>query len=168
MKKRITLILGLLTFVFVGRGIWKINKNHYALWDSNSINVTADTPLSSEKVTIEFGIGVNTINRKTDEDLFKQREKYRILYNNGRRKENMLNDYGENDFLITYDNKYYFSFRQFKFNRNHQHDYNFHFFLKGNKLFVQVDIKGRDAMKFERAMLDIGLADKYRCNLPID
>ena len=161
------IIFGLLLLVAGGLGLWKFDKDFLLLWNSNSIKVTTDNPLTPDKVKIEFGISVNTISRSTDTDLFKRREKYTVLYD-GDSKDEMINDYGENDFLITYDNKYYFSFRQFKFNRRHQHDYNFHFFPKDNKVFIRADIKGQDAMKFERPMLDISLADKYRCNVPVD
>ena len=168
MKRRNKIIIfGLLLLIAGGLGLWKFNKDFLLLWNSNSIKVTTDTPLTQDKVKIEFGISVNTINRATDTDLFQKREKYTVLYD-GEVKENMFNDYGENDFLITYDNKYYFSFRQFKFNRRHQHDYNFHFYKKDNKIFICADLKGQDAMKFERPMLDISLADKHRCNVPVD
>ena len=166
MKIGILIILGLLIFVG-GLGLWKLNKDFLLLWNMNSIKVTVENPLMIDKAKIEFGISVNTINRSTDTDLFNNREKYMILYD-GKKGNDMINDYGENDFLITYDNKYYFSFRQFKFNRRHQHDYKFHFFQKDNKIFVKVNIKGQDAMKFERPMLEITEADKYRCNVPID
>ena len=167
MKRNILIIAGFLILILGGLVVWKINKDYYAIWDNNSINVTTDAHLNLDKVKIEFGISVNTISRATDEDLFSRREKYIVLFD-GIPQDNMINDYGENDFLITYDNQYYFSFRQFKFNRNHQHDYNFHLFQKDNKLFIRADIKGKDAMKFERPMLEINLADKYRCNVPVD
>jgi hypothetical protein len=160
-------MFGLLLLVAGGLGLWKFNKDFLLLWNSNSIKVTTDNPLTIDKVKIEFGISVNTISRSTDTDLFERREKYTVLYD-GEAKDKMINEYGENDFLITYDNKYYFSFRQFKFNRRHQHDYNFHFYPKGNKIYIHADIKGQDAMKFERPMLVISLADKYRCNVPVD
>lgn len=167
MKKRIIIISGLAVLILGGIGIYKINKDYYAIWDINSINVTTDNTLTSDKVKIEFGISVNTINRSTDEDLFRKREKYTVLFD-GKSKNNMINDYGENDFLITYDNKFYFSFRQFKLNRSHQHDYNFHLFQKDKKVFISADIKGKDAMKFERPMLEISSADNYRCNVLVD
>lgn len=161
MNRQIWIILGILILVLGGLGLNKINKNHYAIWNANSIHVTTDRSLRSDKVKIEFGISVNTINRSTDEDLFRNRAKYTVLYD-GTTQNNMINDYGENDFLITYDKKFYFSFRQFKLNRSHQHDYNFHFFQKDNKIFIRLDIKGRDTMKFERPMLEIRFADKFR------
>jgi hypothetical protein len=167
MKKPFIIPSVLLLLILSGIGLWKLNKDFLLLWYSNSINVTTDNPLSINKVKIEFGISVNTISRSTDLDLFKNREKYTVLFD-GNRKENMINDYGENDFLLTYDNKYYISFRQFKFNRRHQHDYNFHFFQKNGKLSVRADIKGEDEMNFERQMIEIRLADKFRCNTTID
>ena len=153
-KRNKIIIWGLLLFILGGLVLWKFNKDLLLLWNSNSVNVTTESPLIVDKVKIEFGIIINKINRSTDNDLFKGQEKYTILFD-GKLKDKMINDYGENDFLITYDNKYYFSFRQFKYNRRHQHDYNFHFYQKDGKIFVQGDIKGQDAMKFERPMLEI-------------
>ncbi|MBO4233364.1 hypothetical protein FO675_03435 [Riemerella anatipestifer] len=168
MKNRSRVIaLGLLFLVAGGFIVYKLNKDFLLLWNSNSMKVTADSPLTKDKVKIEFGNGVNSINRTTDAELFSRREKYIILYD-GKIKDKMMNEYGENDFLITYDDKYYFSFRQFKLNRRHQHDYKFHFYPKGDKIYIAVDIKGQDAMKFKRPMIDIKLVDKYICNTPID
>lgn len=167
MRILIIIISGLLITVAVGLGLRKCNKDFLLLWNSNSINVTTESPLIQDKVKIEFGICANSINRKDDAELFLKRENYIILFD-GETKDEMINDYGENDFLITYDNKYYFSFRQFKFNRRHQHDYNFHFYQKDGRIFIRADIKGQDAMRFERTMLDVGVAHKYRCNVPVD
>lgn len=129
--------------------------------------VTTSNTLKTEKVKVEFGIGVNTINRKNDKELFTNPSKYTILYN-GKRQNEIINEYGENDFLITYDNKYYLSFRHFKFNRRHQHKYYFHFFENDNKIIVKVDIKGEDSMEFERPMIDKYNSENYRCNAVID
>ena len=137
------------------------------LWNSNEINIRTQKPLTNKKVKIEFGISVNTINRHNDLDLFSNRNKYSVIYN-GEKENQIINDYGENDFLITYDNKYYLSFRQFKFNRSHQHIYNFEFFEKTNDIYIKVNIEGQDKMKFERKMLLIKDAEKYICNTPID
>ncbi|GGX18086.1 hypothetical protein GCM10007384_19460 [Aquimarina muelleri] len=167
MKKQLIILSGLLLLLAGGFGLWKLNKDFLLLWNSNSINVTASSPLAVDKIKIQFGIGVNTISRSTDSDLLSHREKYTVLYD-GKAKDRMINDYGENDFLITYNNEYYFSFRQFKFNRRHQHNYNFHFFQKDTILFIRADIQGQDAMKFETPMLEINLVDKYRCNVPVD
>lgn len=156
------------TFVVIGLfGLFKINKDFLLLWNANDISVTTDSLLTSGKVKIEYGISVNTISRTNDLDLFKNRTKYSVLYE-GELREPMFNEYGENDFLLTYDDQYYLSFRQFKFNRRHQHDYNFHFYEKGNKVFAQVDISGQDAMKFERPMIEIRKAGEFVCNTPID
>jgi hypothetical protein len=164
-KKR--LIITSLILLLAGIGIWRLNKGFLLFWNHNSIYVTADTPITPAKVKIEFGLSVNSISRNTDADLFKNREKYLVLFD-GAQKNEMPNEYGENDFLITYDNKYYLSFRQFKFNRRHQHDYNFHFRKKDNQLVVRVDINGKYPMTFERTMLEIEAAENYRCNVPVN
>jgi hypothetical protein len=147
-------------------GLVKAN-DFLLLWNTNSVNVTAALPLDVKKVKIEFGISVNTINRVNDSDLFRNRSKYTVLFD-GESKNKIQNEYGENDFLLTYDNKYYISFRQFKFNRRNQHDYSFYFFQKDNKPFVSVKISGKDGMEFIRPLNKMNEMTLLKCNFPID
>lgn len=167
LKRLILRIAGVLVVGSIGLGLWRWTQSQLHLWNSNSITVTTNSSLSLGDVKVEFGISVNTIGRLTDADLFDHREKYTVLFD-GKYKEPIVNEYGENDFLITYDNKLYFSFRHFKTNRRHQHDYSIHLFQRDGKTFVRVDIRGDNAMKFERPLLDIDLAESYRCNVPVD
>lgn len=82
-------------------------QNIYPFWNANVFNISAEQPLNKEKIKIYFGVSVNTINRDNDLDLFNNMQKYTILYNGIESKE-MINEYGENDFLITYEDSYYF------------------------------------------------------------
>ncbi len=167
MRKKKTIIILCIIVASGVFGLLKLNKDFLLLWNANNIRVGTEKPLDKKQVKIEYGLSVNTINRETDEDLFKDREKYDVLFN-GKPQEKLINEYGENDFLITYGNKYYLSFRQFKLNRRHQHDYHFKFYEKQDTIFVKVNIRGKDWMKFERPMLEISQANKYCCNTPID
>lgn len=145
--------------------IWKMNE-YFIWWGANSLSVSTDDSLTTDKVKIEFGVSVNTINRISDAELFVDREKYTVLYDGGF-KNMMTDDYGENDYLVTYDGKYYLSFRHFKTNRRNQHDYYFHLFPKNNAVFVKVEIEGKNAMRFERPMRDISLAGTARDQFPV-
>lgn len=80
-----------------------------------------------------------------------------VVYDGGNR-DKIFNEYGENDFLITYAGDYQLSFRHFKFYRRNQHDYNFHFYQKGSDIHVQVEISGQDSMKFDKPLTCIDLA----------
>ncbi|WMX13169.1 hypothetical protein [Aureispira sp. CCB-E] len=144
-----------------------LNSNYFELWNNNNVQIITKKPLLAEKVKIEFGVSVNTINRENDLDLFKNRNKYTIIFE-GEKKNSIANSYGENDYLITYDNKYYLSFRHFKFSPNHQHNYEFKFIPQNNSIILSVFIDGESGMKFEREMLKIDDAEKYVCNTPID
>ncbi|MEB7937094.1 hypothetical protein [Escherichia whittamii] len=147
-------ILFLLIIVFCLTGLYSCNKNFLLLWDANNIYVDTKNSISKEKIKIEFGISVNTINRETDAELFSGRDKYTVLFD-GNLKNKMINEYGENDFLITYDDRCYLSFRQFKTNRRHQHDYYFDFFNNNGDIFVTVEIKGENPLKFTRSLNDM-------------
>ena len=150
-KKR---ILFLLTVILYLTGLYSCNKNFLLLWDANNMYVSTRNNIDKDKVKIEFGISVNTINRETDAELFADKDKYAVLFD-GSLKNKMINEYGENDFLITYDNRCYLSFRQFKTNRRHQHDYYFGFFNNNGNVFVTVEIKGENPLKFTRSLNDM-------------
>lgn len=126
--------------------LWNINNNYYAMWNNNSHEVKVDSPLSIKKVKIEYGSSANTSNRPNDKIKFIKHSKYTVLYDGRNWKDLIPNEYGENVFLITYDEKYYLQFRHFKTNCNHQHDYSFHLFKSKDKIFVDIKINGRDAV----------------------
>ncbi|CAL2093032.1 hypothetical protein [Tenacibaculum sp. 190524A05c] len=156
----VIITIGILSFL-------KMNNDFLMLWNTNEVNVETESPLTSEKVKIEFGISVNTISRANDSVLFSNRERYTMIYD-GQQLNEIINEYGENDFLITYDSEFYYSFRQFKLNRRHQHIYDFRISKQVNDIVLKVEIKGKDGMKFERKMLKIKEAEKYVCNIPIE
>ncbi|RZM88024.1 MULTISPECIES: hypothetical protein [unclassified Escherichia] len=147
-------ILFLLIIVLCLTGLYSCNKNFLLFWNANNIYVDTKDSISKEKIKIEFGVSVNTINRETDAELFADRDKYSVLFE-GNVKNKMVNGYGENDFLITYDERCYLSFRQFKTNRRHQHDYYFNFFNNNGDIFVTVEIKGENPLKFTRSLNDM-------------
>lgn len=165
-SKTIIFLLAVIVVIsFLCFGVWFIHRNIYPLWNANVFNISAEQPLDEEKIKIYFGISVNTINRENDLDLFTNMEKYTTLYN-GVENEKMINEYGENDFLITYDDSYYFSFRQFKTNWRAQHIYNIKINQQDGKPFLHIEIKGYEPMNFSRSMIAIKDAEKYRCNVP--
>ncbi|QCT87310.1 hypothetical protein [Escherichia sp. E4742] len=151
MRYKVTLFL--LTMILCLTGLYSCNKNFLLLWDANNIYVSTRNNIDKDKVKIEFGISVNTINRETDAELFADRDKYTVLFE-GKLKNKMVNEYGENDFLITYDERCYLSFRHFKTSRRHQHDYYFDFFSNNGNIFVTVEIKGENPLKFTRSLND--------------
>lgn len=126
-----------------------------------------DQKLDVGKVKIFFGISVNTISRSNDEAVFMEMDKYLTVFD-GSDQNKIFNEYGENDFLVTYDDKYYLTFRHFKTRNRAQHEYQFNFTKKGNKVLLNVDIEGRDNMKFSHEMIPIAKAKKHRTNVPLD
>lgn len=134
--------------------LFLIFNHHLLLWNLNAIRVSADKPLTQDKVKIEYGMSANSYNR-SDLGSVPNRDKYSVLVFDGEVKNEIPNEYGENDFLITYDEKYYLTFRHFKTNWKHQHDYNFHFYFKNDKLFVRANIKGVDDEIFDRPLLEL-------------
>ena len=164
MKKTIII----LSIVGIGIfGLLYLNKNFQWFWSSNPVEVRVEAGLSKSKVKIEHGISVHTIDRVNDSDLFRDRKKSFIVFD-GQPKEKIENEYGGNDFLITYQDEYYLSFRQLKLNRRHQHEYKFSFKGSEEDPIVQIEIEGIDGMSFERKMIRIEDAEKYIWSEPID
>lgn len=148
MKKQIAIILVILLGII---GLFKLN-NHYAIWNNNSINVTTEGTLNSKKVKIKYG---NSVKNRSLEGRKPSSKYSTTLYDSGKQKEKLINEYGENDFYIEYDSSYYFEFRHFKLNCNDQHNYNFHFFQKDTSIIVRLDIKGRYKTHFEALLLKL-------------
>lgn len=131
-------------------------------YNSNQLNVTVESPLKSNLITIATGFF--SINRESDRMLFNS--KVDIVYK-GKELKQIRNDYGENDFLIKYADTCYYEFRHFKTNNKQRDSYCFHFVLRHNKIFIIAEILGTDPMKFEREFHLIKDADKLRCNSSI-
>lgn len=173
MLKRILIIAGLLILTISAVGLWWLSKERLIrIVNGNMVRVTADNTLSTDKVKIEFGVSVNSINRQNDLELFDNPKKYTLLFDGGNINRPKT-EFGENGFLITYDNAYYLSFRQFietDFESDFppDHKYYFTFFTKDNKPAVRVKIEGEEKMDFERILIHKRLAAKYRCNVPVD
>lgn len=163
MKKK--LLIASITFLVIGLFAFYIFNTHYKLVDLSTINVSTDDSLSKLKVKIKRGC--YSIDRKNDSELFAKDNGSKTVYN-GIQNGLLNTDYGENDYLITYDDKYYFQFRHFIFNRNHQHSYYFYFFKQKDTIYIKADIKGEDKMKFTRPMHLISEAKFLSCNVSID
>lgn len=145
-------------------GFYFFNK-HFKLVDLSTISVSTKNHLSISKVKIIRGF--YSINRRNDQELFSGNNGDRTIYN-GMQNGLLKTDYGENDFLITYEDKYYFQFRHFILNSNNQHSYHFTLFKQQDTIFVKADIQGEDKMQFTRPMHLISDARLLRCNVPVD
>lgn len=134
-----------------------------SLLNRNTIKVESSSDVSINNIKIEHGISATTINRTSDELLFKNRDRYDIIYVNGKTKT-LKNEYGENDFLITYKDSLYLAFRQFKTNRRNNHSYKFKFTKENEKYFLEVHIKGENDLSFKNEMKPIHKSYKYLGN----
>lgn len=91
----------------------------------------------------------------------------RVIYN-GRKSKRIKTDYGENDFLINYENKYYYKFRHFIENNNFQHDYYFRLSKREEKIYVDVHIEGPNKLNFIEPLIPMNQKvgdSKQRCTL---
>ena len=163
MKRKLVIVL--IIIVTAGMTGFYLFNRQLKLVDLSTISVSTENDLSKGKVIIKRGF--YSINRKNDQELFSKDNNHRIVYD-GMQNGLLKTDYGENDFLITYDDKYYFQFRHFIFNSNNQHSYDFTIFKQQDTIYVKADIQGEDNMQFERPMHRISDAKLLRCNVPID
>ena len=135
---------------------------------TNQITVITKDGLLNDKVEIRNGL--TSINRENDLDLFSRNLKTIFI---GSDKENLETNFGENDFLIIYDDAYYYSFRHFIFtdfisSYPKGHDYKFEFFKQNDSIFMSVKIAGEHPMEFTRPLINKDHAEKYRCNTPVE
>ena len=129
--------------------------------DFSSIIVTAIDDLNREKVRIKKGFF--SINRANDSELFLDNSA-KVVYDGY--TSSLRTEYGENDFLIIYDKKYYFQFRNFVYDDNESAMYRCILQRKNDEIWIRIQIIPGKII--EHKMNLISDAKKLRCNLPID
>lgn len=164
MTKRTKIFIGIVSLLILGFiSIFIADSFLYVeLFSQNSLEVRAAKPLDLNKVQIQKGNW--TINRANDKILFDRSPGNELIFSKGC-ASNIHSDYGENDFLVIYDAKYYYQFRHFIFNRRHYHDYHFHLDKVEGEIKLSVIIEGLDEMKFERNMNLISHAEEMKTNV---
>jgi hypothetical protein len=133
-----------------------------ANFNYNKFSVEVRSPLLDYKLKIFKGF--YTINRSSDNELFNK--KGQIIFD-GKALGKIQNDYGENDFLIVYDDTYYFQFRHFKTWNRQVDAYDFKLSESNDTIFIEAKISGTDPMKFKRPMNLISQSKSLNCNTPI-
>lgn len=161
MKRYVKKIVILILITVLSWGAWKIIRP-FLRYNTNELYVTAEKPLTIENVVIEKGFF--SISRKSDKELFTGKQD--IVFN-GKEIRKISNGYGENDFLITYGNTYYYQFRHFKTYRAQMDTYKFRIYQKDGAIMVKVSIDGTDPMELERRLNPIDQADRLVGNGPI-
>jgi hypothetical protein len=121
----------------------------------NEIIVTVDNNLDIDKVKIEFGF--YSINSGNDFNLTKNGLEKVVYEKTPRPFETIC---GENDFYLTYDNKYYTIFRHFIPNDFYDgipkpHKYCFDLKKKNENICVKLKIIGQDGEELNRKLLKI-------------
>ena len=159
------LLIGSAIIVIAGLIAFYIFNRYFKLLDLSPLYVSTDGNLSHNKVRIKRGF--YSINRESDQELFSKDNADWTVYNNIQ-VGLLKTDYGENDFLITYDDKYYFQYRNFILNSNDQYSYHFFLFKQQDTLYVKADIRGKKVVQFTRPMHLVSEAKLFRCNVPID
>jgi len=91
--------------------------------DNNELIVEVKKPLVKEKVKIKLYV--------EDEDS--------TVYADGERDESIDNEYGEYEFTVTYDNKYYITLRHFRENWHDQYRYSFKLEKRGEDILLEVN-----------------------------
>jgi hypothetical protein len=161
MKRWVILLIvgtGALAFAF-----WV--NTWYKMIDLSSLDVRVGDDMSVDSVKVVRGF--YSIDRANDLELFQDNVGDRTVYD-GRQIGPLDTDYGENDFLIVYADRYYFQFRHWIFNSNNQHDYRFQLDGGVSAPSLTVKIDGPDDMHFSRTMSRISDAGHLLCNGPID
>ena len=69
------------------------------------------------------------------------------------------NEYGENDWVITYKGQQKCQFRHFKKNRRYTHKYKFVFYENQDTLYCDIDIRGKNSQKMTLYFISTLLGD---------
>jgi hypothetical protein len=123
-------------------------KSYFGMND-NSLSVHVDSNLNLSKVKIYQGFfPFDTLKIDKVKDLQK-------LIFNGKQLEKIQSDYGENDFIIVYENRYYCKVRHNKTNNRQSDTYSFKLCKMKDHLKLVIDIAGTDNQKSVKRLLPI-------------
>jgi len=110
--------------------------------NSNELFIAVEEPLVKEKVKIELLTSLMKLQKR----LFKNEDIYSFIFD-GRKKHNIVNEYGPYEFTITYDNKYHAKVKHYKYNSHEQYSYSFKFKKKEEDIILEVNFDGIDSLK---------------------
>ena len=161
LKKAIRSIL-IVGGIVLAVAIYHLNPE-YGFFGNDNFRFNVSNELSINKLEVKHGF--TSINRSSDAILFET--KLDVIFD-GKECNKKKIEYGENDFLIIYDNTQYLQFRQFKIHHRSNHDYNFEISQSDSSIYVNILIEGIDGMEFKRKMNPISNAKNLRCNVPIE
>ena len=139
--------------------IWRINKHFRLFWNSNTITVSCYKPLSCDRVKIGWADErmMHNISSKTSPT--KSISNYLLIFDK-KVVGPIGNEYGPNDFFITYGDSLCCEVHHLKLNRHNQHDYKFEFYYIGGRVLVKGSIEGEYEMKFDEVLNPIGHNNK--------
>lgn len=127
--------------VLIGVFIAFFTLKSYFGFNDNSLSVRVDSNLNLSKVKIYQGFfPFDTLKIDKVKDLQK-------LIFNGKQLEKIQSDYGENDFIIVYENRYYCKVRHNKTNNRQSDTYSFKLCKMKDHLKLVIDIAGTDNQK---------------------
>ena len=128
--------------------------------ERNIVVVKADAAIDLAKIKIEHYKRDTSIRNYTDAFYLKNRDNNSTVYEKGTISQ-VPNNYGENDFLVTYKDSLYVHFRQFKTNRQNQHTYHFSFTKEKSSYFVAIDITGKNNLATKLKLIPIHQAFNF-------
>jgi hypothetical protein len=135
--------------VLIGVFIAFFTLKSYFGFNDNSLSVRVDSNLNLSKVKIYKGFfPFDTL--KVD----KVKELHQLIFN-GKQLEKIQSDYGENDFIILYNDRYYCKVRHNKTNNRQADTYSFKLFKNKDDLKLVLDITGTDRQKSVKSLLRI-------------
>ena len=157
-----------LIIVVIGLGLFGGYKSllyisEHGIINLNTLTVNTSSPLDNSKVKVIQG--QFSINRKNDSELFYDWPANQIIFNVFSRHKPQTG-HGENDFLVIYDNKYYFQFRHFQTNESKNSSFNFNLMQVDTSLYLTVKVN--DRIKFKREMKLINQSQLFLTNRPLD
>jgi len=163
MKRKFALLIVAIITISLVVGIYKIGIQIGIINANKLIIHTANSLSENEVIIIKSFFSINRIN---DSELFDSYKESDVVYKS-ENKKTLVTEYGENDFLIIYNQKYYYQFRYFKTDDIKNNKFTFDFSKKDTNIIIQVTIEPKQ-MNFEGKMNLTSNAGLFKTNIPID
>lgn len=150
MKKISHIYYIIFIIILIGATIGYFYLKHIGVFNNNKLYVNVSKPLDEKLIKIYQGFLEHPSNNKIS-DL---KSKHEVLIYNGKNIKTPITDHGENDFLITYNDSLYTTFRYLKTNNRMIDKFQLDFSRQNDSIFMKVIIIGTDYLE-QRYLLGV-------------
>ncbi len=144
MKKIYLISIPLLLLI----SILVLTQERFQFWKSNKFHIEFGKGLDSDSLKIYSGNHSVALSNFSIDNFKNDLNRFTLIYNEGKQISDIKDFYGENDFILLYNERNYLIFRHIKLNDYSKHKYNITLNKRDDKIIAHIKITGTFAIDY--------------------